>query len=117
MAGGRESRLLDDVLGSGFALVALGSEAACALAELAGGVVASLEMRRMALYFGEAGGELDGLDWACVVGEDFGLREQPGAILLVRPDRFVAGQWSVGEVSEIKRDIFDLCAHGEGDFS
>jgi 3-(3-hydroxy-phenyl)propionate hydroxylase len=94
-ADGRTAKL-DDLLGPGFALLAIGADAAAALAALDQPVWTHLEARRVALLptDGEAGDNLprDKLRIAQIATDDISRKLEPyrGKILLIRPDRYVA---------------------------
>ena len=96
-------RLLDDVLGAGFALIAIGDEAAHSLAELAQS--ATLPLAASVVAIGGKGPEIAGVT---AVDNDFGLSKEVGRIFLVRPDRFVAAQWTVPDVRRIAEDVSSL---------
>ena len=87
---------LDDLLGPGFALLAIGADAAAALADIDQPVWTHLEARRVALLptDGEPGDGLPGdrLRIARIAAEDISRKLEPyrGRILLIRPDRYVA---------------------------
>ena len=87
---------LDDLLGPGFALLAIGADAAAALADIDQPVWTHLEARRVALLptDGEPGDGLPGdrLRIARIAAEDISRKLEPyrGKILLIRPDRYVA---------------------------
>jgi 3-(3-hydroxy-phenyl)propionate hydroxylase len=90
------SAKLDDLLGAGFALLAIGADAAAALADLDQPVWAHLEARRVALLptDGEHGDDLprDRIRIARIAAHDITRKLEPyrGKILLIRPDRYVA---------------------------
>ena len=93
----------DDILGPGFALVALGKNAADALGRLEGLDRLELLLNSVAISFVEMGG------LPVVMGDDFGLRAYPDTIVLIRPDRFVAAHWELEHVAAIPDDVFSLC--------
>lgn len=102
-----ENRLLDDILGSEFALVALGAEAGRLLAET--DVSRSpLALRKVGIELDNAGAKREQLATVRPAGPDFGLSDHAGSIFLVRPDRFVAAEWKRNKAS-IPDQISQLC--------
>jgi len=91
---------LDDLLGAGFCLLAIGADAAAALADLDQPVWAHLEARRVALLpaDGEPGDGLprERLCIAEIAPGNISRKLEPyrGRILLIRPDRYVAAACS-----------------------
>ncbi|MGI9414161.1 MAG: FAD-dependent monooxygenase [Hyphomicrobiales bacterium] len=102
--------LLDDILGPGFALVAIGREAEDALARLTDPDDTGLRLKRVAVRFDGLTAEAETVNAVLAAGDDHGLKAHAGAILLVRPDRFVAAHWDTGSAPDIRRLIGDLCA-------
>ncbi len=86
--------LLDDALGSGFALLAI----ECTTSELLARELKDAQIPLVELS--EAGGR--GFQ---PVAEHHGLLEQRGRLLLVRPDRFVAASWEQSDQHSIPGDI------------
>ncbi len=101
--------LLDDVLGPGFALVAIGPSATAKLAALAGLDAFRLPIRNVALYVDHSFSDHDRIAAVLVRGDDFGLGANLGSIFLIRPDRFVAAEWSSDQVADIAEQIAALC--------
>ncbi len=105
--GAGKTRKLDDVLGPGFALVALGASAAARLAGLEAPV---LSASKVALYMDRPLSDPDGMEAVLVAGEDFGLSAHWGSLFLIRPDRYVAGEWPADEAADIAEQIAMLCS-------
>jgi 3-(3-hydroxy-phenyl)propionate hydroxylase len=91
------NHLLDDLVGPGFALIALGGDAEQGLAALADPLWQRLGAQRILVVAPEdnTGGAHEGANYQCVVdtaGALLALRDVvQGRFILVRPDRYVAG--------------------------
>ena len=94
---GGEVGLLDDILGSGFALMALGDEASHRLANID---PPAFLQRKMSLCFDKSARGIKGLESVVPTDSVFGLSAHQGSILLVRPDRFVAAQWTTDQTPD-----------------
>jgi len=109
---------LDDLLGPGFALLAIGADAAAALADFDQPVWTHLEARRVALLptDGEPGDGLPGdrLRIARIAAEDISRKLEPyrGRILLIRPDRYVAAACSPAGAAAIAEALSGLVGAG-----
>lgn len=101
--------LSDDALGPGFALVALGEQAAEALVSLGKLEAIQLRMKKLTMLFDRAITGNETVDTLLVEGEGFGLRSHAGSILLIRPDRFVAAEWTLDHTAKIAEEIAALC--------
>jgi len=102
-----EQSLLDDILDSEFALVAVPAEAGRLLAET--DVSRSpLAPRKVTIELDNAGASCEQVETVRPAGPDFGLSDHAGSIFLVRPDRFVAAEWT-GKKASIPDQISDLC--------
>ena len=102
-----QDRKLDDVLGRGFALLALGLDADAAFAGLDQDVWTRLGANRVALTFG--GTPADGAAGRTVAlpADRIPAKYRPyaGKILLVRPDRYVAAAFAPDQGAAAARDI------------
>ncbi len=104
-----DARKLDDVLGPGFALLAIAPAGAADLAALDHPVWAQLDVNRVVLT-------KEGLsDDASAVRIDDGpllhrFDKYAGRILLVRPDRYVAAALTVTEANDIADRLSDMMA-------
>ena len=109
---------LDDLLGAGFSLLAIGADAAAALADLDQPVWAHLEARRVALLptNGEPGDGLppDRLHIARIAAGDISRKLEPyrGKILLIRPDRYVAAACSPADGAAMAEALAGLVGTG-----
>ena len=109
---------LDDLLGPGFALLAVGADAAAALADFDRPVWAHLEARRVALLptDGEPGDDLprDRLRIARIAAGEISRKLDPyrGKILLIRPDRYVAAACSPADGAAMAAALADLAGTG-----
>lgn len=101
--------LSDDILGPGFSLVAIGDSATEALSHVTGLDAIRLRAKKAAFYTDRPVTEDRAVDTVLMPDEDFGLRSHAGSIVLVRPDRFVAAQWSLDEALGITEQIARLC--------
>jgi len=90
--------LLDDALGPGFALMAIGGAAEDALSKISAAEGKELNINRLSVRFDTTIGDVDTV---LVAGENHGLSAHLGSILLVRPDRFVAAHWQAGQMPDI----------------
>jgi 3-(3-hydroxy-phenyl)propionate hydroxylase len=95
-AGGRQ-RKLDELLGPGFALIAQNEACSNALKNLSHPIWGDLQPRKLHLLEGSS--PADALDAAVMSADTIGrpLRTHRDQILLVRPDRYVAGAFHAGE--------------------
>ncbi len=105
--GGGAARKLDDVLGPGFALVAIGSSVADDMASLDHPLWARLDANRVTLTGDEPAG---GPNLVRIAEGSLQHRfdKYAGRILLVRPDRYVAAAFSAAEASEIADRLTEL---------
>ncbi len=100
-AGGEEK--LDDAMGPGFALLAVGGDAAAALAHLDQPVWAHLDARRVGLSLDGLAHPDQGVVRIAGLATDAlprKLRPYAGRILLVRPDRYVAAAFPPDRAAE-----------------
>ena len=112
---------LDDVMGAGFCLLAIGTDAATALAGLDHPVWAHLNARRVALIPGVTGNakqagsqagshaginDTDTLQTVSIAANALPRKLEPykGKILLIRPDRYVAAACTPGAMEETMAD-------------
>ncbi|MDA0786302.1 MAG: bifunctional 3-(3-hydroxy-phenyl)propionate/3-hydroxycinnamic acid hydroxylase [Proteobacteria bacterium] len=104
-----ETRKLDDVLGPGFALLAIVPSGVDDLAGLDHPLWSRLDANKLVLTKDEPAGDVpevrldDGPLW-------HRFDKYAGRILLVRPDRYVAAAFAVGEANDIADRLSDLMA-------
>jgi 3-(3-hydroxy-phenyl)propionate hydroxylase len=101
-----EIMFLDDILGSGFALVALGDEAIEALNALVPLKGSGLLPKTVSICLEESTKKAGSL---YLTGDDFGLKAHADTLILVRPDRYIAAHWNVESAAKIPGDISRLC--------
>ena len=102
-------RLLDDVLGPGFALLQIGSGNFGWPADLKEG---DLGLKEVAIGFDGTAAPTETAEAVLAHGNDHGLRVHSGSLLLVRPDRFVAAHWAAGPAPDVA-GLFAELAHLE----
>ena len=99
--------LLDDVLGTDFALVGVGQGA---IFRPAGFESAGFKVNAVTVRFdGPAERRVNG-QTVIAHNDDHGLKTYLGSVMLVRPDRFVAAHWEAGTPPDIDDRIAELCA-------
>jgi 3-(3-hydroxy-phenyl)propionate hydroxylase len=116
MGGGADGNTtkLDDVMGAGFCLLAIGTDAAAGLARLDHPVWAHLAARRVALIPGITGdteqvvsNDTEILHMVGIAADAISRKLGPykGKILLVRPDRYVAAAYAPGDAGTMAETL------------
>ena len=116
MGGGADGKTtkLDDVMGAGFCLLAIGTDAAAGLARLDHPVWAHLAARRVALIPGITGdteqvvsNDTEILHTVGIAADAISRKLGPykGKILLVRPDRYVAAAYAPGDAGTMAETL------------
>jgi 3-(3-hydroxy-phenyl)propionate hydroxylase len=109
--GSGQTRKLDDVLGSGFALLAVDIDPGSAFVDLDQPLWNRLDANRVALISAPRTGQLD--DQVTMVGTHDGelpnrFGPYKGKILLVRPDRYAAAAFTPDRASEVTDRLSEL---------